>query len=241
MFPTKRPTPIAHDSPLRWLVPSSSKPGEHHLVQLDGYGTNGKCSCPDFTCRHEPALRQDPRLGGVDKTRCKHIRQVRSHFLDRLIRELANQAKVVLCLLSAGLGAAPTPQFLDALSWAETRNENITGDRGEARGTFQFHRSAWLEADWLRQQQNLPRREYDSGATCPATARAYAATLLGEYERRLRARGIEPTAARLWLCWSMGWTGARQIGFNLDRAPAYKRRGYHRLSQRLGTFSPVER
>lgn len=241
MFPTKRQVPIAHDSPLRWLVPSSSKPGEHHLVQLDGFGTNGKCSCPDFTCRHEPLLRQDPRLGGVDKTRCKHIRLVRAHFLDRLIRELASQAKALLLLACAGLGAAPTPHFLDALAWAETQNQDVTGDRGEAAGRFQFHRSAWLEADWLRQQQNLVRQDYDQGARCPAMSRAYAATLLGEYERRLRARGIQPTASRLWLCWSMGWTGASRIGFNLDRAPSYKRRGYHRLSQRLGTFSATDR
>lgn len=237
MFPTKRPVPQAHDGPLRWLVPSTSKPGEHHLVQLDGYGTNGKCSCADFTCRHEPMLRQDPRQGGIDKTRCKHIRLVRQHFLDRLIRELAGQVKILAIILAGSLSAAPSPQFLDALSWAESRNTYAVGDAGLAAGWFQFHRCAWLTADHLRERAGLARASYEEGTRCPRISRAYAATLVGHYEARLRTLGIQPTAARLWLCWTMGFNGARQIGFDLAKAPAVKRRGYARLSAKLGTFS----
>lgn len=239
MFPAKRPTPTAHDGPLRWLVPSTSKPGESHLVQLDAFGTNGRCTCPDFTCRHEPNLRANPTIGGVDKTRCKHIRLVRSHFLDSVISELARQAKVVLIFACAAAGAAPSPAFLDALAYAETRNRSIDGDGGDALGPFQFHRSAWADADALRAKRKQPRQTYDLGAPCHHWSLVYAETLVGWYEARLRQRRIEPTAARLWLCWTMGFAGAERIGFDIRRAPAVKRRGFARLSERLGTNKPT--
>jgi len=231
--------PKPYDGPLRWLVPSSSKPGEHHLVQLDAYGVNGCCTCPDFTCRHEPILKADPRLGGVDKTRCKHIRKVRQAFIDRLIDELRSKAAALLMLACASLGAAPSDAFLDALAWSETRNRNITGDAGDALGPYQWQLSAWIDADHHRKLAGLPRQDWETGARCPRMARAYAVTLLTVYEVRLRDRGLTPTASRLWLCWTMGFNGAKQVGFNVNAAPAVKRRGYQRLASRLGEHLPT--
>jgi hypothetical protein len=234
ILPRLKVTPVVYEPPFRWLVPSGSRPGEHHLVELNAFGVNGRCSCPDFTCRHEPSLRDDPTTGGVDKTRCKHIKAVRQHFLDGVIREMTKGLKVVALFLCAVAGAEPTPAFLDALAWAETRNRSITGDRGEALGPFQFHLSAWLDADHHRQLSGLPRAPYETGARCPATSRAYAHTLLATYEVRLRDRGLTPTAERLWLSWTMGFNGAKRIGFKASNAPAYKRRGLDRLAQHLG-------
>lgn len=58
-----------HDSVLRWLVESESRPGEHQLVDL-GEGDGGECSCEDFQFRRH---------------RCKHITAVREHLLDLII------------------------------------------------------------------------------------------------------------------------------------------------------------
>lgn len=235
ILPRPKVTPVAYEPPMRWLVPSGSRPGENHLVELNAFGVNGRCSCPDFTCRHEPGLRADPRTGGVDKTRCKHIRLVRQHFLDGILREMGKGLKVLALLLCGLAQAEPSAAFLDALAWTETRNRPETiADNGEALGPFCFHLSAWLDADHHRKLSGLPRADYQSGARCPTTSRAYASTLLTVYEVRLRDKGLSPTAERLWLCWTMGWAGAKRIGFKASNAPAYKRRGLARLSAHLG-------
>lgn len=231
-------TPIPHDGPLRWLVPSRSNPAESHLVQLDAYGVNGRCSCPDFTCRHEPALKENPRLGGVDKTRCRHIRLVRQHFMDRLIGELSKGVKA-LCLLWAGvICAAPTDAFLDSLAWTESRNNpQALGDyswgQPNARGAFQQHLGAWTDADAIRAAKGLPRACWVAGTRCPVMSRAYAATYLEHLEARIRSAGLTPTADRLWLAWTMGFSAAKGIGFRMEDAPASKQRGWQRLSTHL--------
>lgn len=232
--PNRRPTPKVYDGPLRWTIPSGSRPGDHHLIELDAYQGNGRCSCPDFTCRHEPDLRREPQLGGVDRTRCKHIRLVRDHFLDQIIREIAKGA-IALAIILAPLSAAPSEAFLDALAWTETRNNpQAVGDAGEARSAFQWHRSAWIETTHHRKLQGLPVASYEAGTACPGTSREYARTLLGLYEARLRKLGLDPEPHRLWLSWTMGWTGARQIGFRPGLAPSHKRRGLARLLEKLG-------
>lgn len=241
ILPKPRPVPVAYEAPFRWLVPSGSRPGEKHLVELDAYGVNGRCSCPDFTCRHEPGLRADPRTGGVDRTRCKHIRLVRSHFLDQIIRQMRNGLAALGLLLCASLSAAPSDAFLDALAWTETRNQPDTvADGGNALGAYCFHRSAWMDADRERAKRGLPRADYETGARCPATSRAYASTLLTHYEERLRRKGFVPTAERLWLCWTMGFAGAERVGFKVSRSPKVKQRGFARLAQHLGGRAAVD-
>lgn len=221
--------PKPFDSPLRWLVPSVSRPGESHLVDLSGYDANGRCTCPDFTCRHEPILRTDPKLGGVDKMRCKHIRKVRGLFLDSIIREMGKAAKVLVILACATLGAEPSERFLTALAMTETRNQAVVADGGDALGPYCFHRAAWETADLLRAKAGLPRTPYERGAMCHTTSRAYAKTLLASYEARLAKRGLVATPERLWLCWTMGFGGASRIGFKASEAPAHKQRGLARL------------
>lgn len=235
MIPPKlRPIPRQHDAPLRWTLPSGSKPGEHHLIQLDAYGVNGRCSCPDFTIRHEPLLRRDPSKGGLDGTRCKHIRLVRAYFLDQIIAEIA-KGSLALILLITPLKAAPSEHFLDALAWTETRNNpSAVGDQGRARSAYQWHRGAWSDATAYRQASRLPTASYEAGTSCPVISREYARTLVGVYEARLRRMGLSPTPDRLWLAWTMGWSGAKAIGFNPADAPAHKRRGLDRLKAKLG-------
>ena len=65
-------------------------------------------------------------------------------------------------------------------------------------------------------------------------SRAYAATIIGSHEARLKRLGLTPTADRLWLAWTMGFAGAKAIGFEPTKAPAYKQRGLARLKAKLG-------
>lgn len=232
-----RPKPF--DSPLRWLVPSITKPGESHLVDLSGYDANGRCTCPDFTCRHEPALRAD-KLAPSDKTRCKHIRKVRNLFLDSVIREMGKAVKVLALLACATLGAEPSEAFLTALAHTETNNQAVVADNGDALGPYCFHKGAWLDADTLRVKAGHPSIPYLRGAMCHATSRAYAKTLLASFEARLAQRGLAATPERLWLCWTMGFKGAADIGFMASKAPAYKQRGLARLLAHLKRLEVCE-
>lgn len=232
--------PSQFDSPLRWTVPSASKAGESHLVQLDSYGGNGGCSCPDFVCRLEPNLRRQTPPTPSEGTRCKHIRYVRSWFLDRVILQMAetlrNAGKVGAFILAAVAGAAPSPAFLDSLAWAESRNDpTALGDfdrlgQPQARGAYQMHLGAWIDC-----QTAFGGRlgAWDTLAHCPATSRAAAAAYLGQIEARLRRDRLTPTPTRLWLAWSLGYSGAKRIGFNPAYAPATKRRGLARLLDHL--------
>ena len=240
MFPKPRPVPTPYDGPLRWLVPSSSNPGESHMVELNAYGVNGRCSCNDFTCRHEPMLRSNPVLGGVDKTRCKHIRLVRQHFLDTLIKELAQGTLVFLFVFASWgrLTATPTDAFLDSLAWAESKNDpKALGDysfgQPQARGAYQQHLGAWLDADAVRLAKGLPRASWVGGSLCPVASRGYALTYLEILEQKIKALGLQPTPERLWLAWSMGFAGAKRINFTASNAPAAKRRGLQRLLNHL--------
>lgn len=48
----------AYDNVLRYWVPSRTTPGKKYLVQLDSYGANGECECPDFRMNFEKLLKQ---------------------------------------------------------------------------------------------------------------------------------------------------------------------------------------
>lgn len=85
--------PEPFDAPGRYLVPSRSKPGEKHLVDLIAYRRNGRCDCPAFTMNHEPRLRKGANPG--DSTRCRHLLEARSAFIDLILREIAdNEGRV---------------------------------------------------------------------------------------------------------------------------------------------------
>lgn len=45
-----------YDLAMRFTVPSRTRPGETHLVDLDCYSLNGMCSCENFQFNLEPLL-----------------------------------------------------------------------------------------------------------------------------------------------------------------------------------------
>jgi hypothetical protein len=81
-----RPHP---DGALRWVVTSRSRPEIEHLVELDGFGGVGRCSCEHFEFRIAPDLREGRRVGAH---RCSHILAARNAFTDAMIQALL-QAK----------------------------------------------------------------------------------------------------------------------------------------------------
>ncbi len=75
------------DNSLRYFVKSDSRKAEH-LVELDAYNCNGKCTCEDFRIRREPKLEQ--RAKPCDGLRCKHIAQARAFLTDDIIKRMAS-------------------------------------------------------------------------------------------------------------------------------------------------------
>jgi hypothetical protein len=63
---------------------SSSQPEVAYSVDVTHYGGLGSCTCPDFT------MRRLPRWRGVrkpyDSFRCRHLRRVRNHIMDQIIK-----------------------------------------------------------------------------------------------------------------------------------------------------------
>ncbi len=56
-FQIDQPTPASvFDCALRFTMPSRSRPHEAHMVDLDAYELNGRCSCEHFQFKLEPFL-----------------------------------------------------------------------------------------------------------------------------------------------------------------------------------------
>lgn len=67
-----------HDNPFRWLISSKSRPGEHHLVDIQAHRGHGECSCEDFTMNKIKRIRLMEARSM--RTRCKHIVEAREAF-----------------------------------------------------------------------------------------------------------------------------------------------------------------
>lgn len=120
-------------------------------------------------------------------------------------------------------------RYLDAVAWAESRNDpRAVGSSGD-RGLFQFTPIAWDQASDLRRKAGLPVYSF-AQAFDPVASRSYARTYFDFLEADLRRRGYAATPSTLWLAWTLGPAGGAAIGYRLDLAPAYKRRGFSRLA-----------
>lgn len=79
--------PTQFDTPLRWLIPSGSRPVPQ-LVELDAYQNFGRCSCEHFTYRLQPVFDEHPDALVDVKERCKHIVAAREALLNQVIDKL---------------------------------------------------------------------------------------------------------------------------------------------------------
>ena len=73
--------------PLRFRVESESGAtgADTYLVDLEEFGGNGQCGCPQFEFRLGKQLKEGKRIG--QDTRCKHIRIARVFALDAIIKQ----------------------------------------------------------------------------------------------------------------------------------------------------------
>lgn len=146
-----------------------------------------------------------------------------------------------LTLLAAlAVGRQPSPEFLNALALTESLGDPKAVGRTGDLGLFQFTRPAWVETTSIREEAGLPVYPFESGSLDPIVARDYAATYLSHLIARLDDSGRPVNPESVWLAWTMGFNGARKVGFDSRKAPASKRRGFLRLSHHLGG-APVVR
>ena len=131
----------------------------------------------------------------------------------------------LLLLATAAILADPVPDtWLDAVAQIESNGRPAArGDRGAARGEFQFHKEAWEDCSKLRRQAKLPIYPY-SCATDRAKAREYARTWLTWIQAQISAEiGRKALAHETWLGFNLGLAGFRKIGFQacLAEEPRY--------------------
>lgn len=105
----ERPRTLAveFDAPLRYNVPSNTKPEEPpYLVDLTSYEGNGECCCTHFLMRCAPLLKRriSPKCAVEQKLiklkvnrhvedalRCEHLITARSQFVDDVLAEIAKR------------------------------------------------------------------------------------------------------------------------------------------------------
>lgn len=84
------PNAIKEVGRFMYAVPSASKPGDWHTVDLTANGGAGCCTCRDHQTRRQPALdRGEPIL--TQPTLCRHLRRAYWHFLREVMPNLAAQ------------------------------------------------------------------------------------------------------------------------------------------------------
>lgn len=75
---------------MRFRVESWSAPQKPHTVDLLAYEGAGECSCTDWSTRRGPAIKHgEPH--GTPATCCRHVTAARHYFLNRLLREMAQE------------------------------------------------------------------------------------------------------------------------------------------------------
>lgn len=133
---------------LRYTVPSSEPGKSPYLVELDAYGGNGGCCCPDFTCRFEPILKkgispslaleqvlvkQRPGRHPDDVLRCRHILHARSQFCDDVLAAIKKEAANYAQKKITHPRQAARTEEADADSGASQENPDWTNQNGGER------------------------------------------------------------------------------------------------------------
>jgi hypothetical protein len=140
---------------------------------------------------------------------------------------------VIQAISTLDLFGEISDRIVDAVGYAESRNTpGAVGDNGSALSAFQIWRSAWDDANAFRIEQGL-RPISRSRWNNHSLAREICRSCLALIESRLIKAGVKPTPSRLYLCYTMGFSGAKKIGFDPIKAPAIKRKGLARFSSFL--------
>ena len=118
-----------------------------------------------------------------------------------------------------------TDGFLDKLAVIESNERcTIIADKGQSLGAFQIKRAAWVDAC----TRNGANWEYNkANAFNYPIARQVAQWHCEWIVERLKANGIKPTPITVYMCYCMGFSGAKKHGFNtqLDYPALNRARG----------------
>lgn len=107
-----------------------------------------------------------------------------------------------------------TDGFLDKLATIESNNRcTVVSDRGQSAGAFQIKRDAWQDAC----RRNGANWEYSkANAFNYPLSRQVAQWHCEWIVQTLLASGIKPTPIKVYMCYCMGFSGARKHRFNTD-------------------------
>jgi hypothetical protein len=83
----KAPIREPYDSPLRWLIESSSTNHKPYLVDLSQYNGVGECQCRFWVCNVGPKVKRG------EVVHCKHVRIARERFTNWAIEAFKNHDK----------------------------------------------------------------------------------------------------------------------------------------------------
>jgi hypothetical protein len=129
---------------------------------------------------------------------------------------------IALLLMGCQAMAQDDARLLQAIGQVEGGVRTQRGDGGLAYGLYQTHRAAWQDGNKqlaLEGRPTYPMTQWRS----PVAQDMVALALLRVHRGRLFDEGIRnPSPEQLALCWGMGFTGAKRVGFDLKRAPAAK-------------------
>ena len=117
------------------------------------------------------------------------------------------------------LEAVPESWLLAIQGIESGGDAKAVGDKGKARGLFQFHKDAWDEATKIRKINNLPVYPFTK-ATNPWVSTEYAQTYIAFLRHRLSEKIGRPAMAHeVWLAFNLGMTGFSRYKYQVALVP----------------------
>jgi hypothetical protein len=113
-------------------------------------------------------------------------------------------------------------RYMQAVAMIESAgNKNAIGDGGRARGAWQMHRAAWVDAQaWQRARGARPWAWSDWQHPQAQTEMAFA--YLKVCSRRLEGARVKVDPVNLYLCYAMGFAAFEKAGFDRAAVPGEK-------------------
>lgn len=131
---------------------------------------------------------------------------------------------LLLCL-SAVANAIDYPRLLPVVSQIESSgNPQAVGDGRKARGLFQFHEDAWVQASKVRKMAGQRIYPY-SYAHDPYVSSLYAEAYLGWLAKTLLTRlGREPSHWEVYASFNRGLGGFADLDYKFSKLPKHTQR-----------------
>lgn len=118
--------------------------------------------------------------------------------------------------------------FMDRLAIIESNNNpNAIGDNGNAIGAYQMHKDAFLDSmAWCRVKHPLVYqlvvlrgsllKDHKKSCLDPFVARLLATFYVELIIDRLKNDKIKVTPLAVYMCYNMGYNGAKRVKFNIN-------------------------